>query len=239
MHRNCAKPLFIQDPWLLQGHNKKTVNATVTFLRYDGSFYAITCTHVLSAVSAGQTLMIAKGRSFIKLATAPGQYIHGNAHEFRPVPAIHEDAPDIAIFPMVSVSEEWFSTVAEVTPHELRDVNTWPNQTLCEAFGYATNHKIEDRGLLSTPGLSVVATLDEPSDKHTFWISSVVKDGYRGYDVSGMSGGPVFCSYGDEQIVFGIVKGSLRPRQGSPQDVIAIECERLSTSRFDGWLERI
>lgn len=49
--RFCA-PLFATDQFLHGGHTDASLNATVTFMKFESRVYGVTCHHVLSAFFA-------------------------------------------------------------------------------------------------------------------------------------------------------------------------------------------
>ena len=51
VHRSCS-PLFATDQFGVRGHNPKSTNATVTYVKFSNRIYALTCHHVLEALHA-------------------------------------------------------------------------------------------------------------------------------------------------------------------------------------------
>ncbi len=54
--RRQTDPAWLQDHFLHTGHDEKTRNATVTFVKRHGRHYAVTCRHVADALSDSRTV---------------------------------------------------------------------------------------------------------------------------------------------------------------------------------------
>lgn len=72
---NCA-PLYIQDAYLFGGYDASTKNATATFVKFGGRYYACTCRHAVDVVNKRRdtgtsplpTLALGLKKGFINLS---------------------------------------------------------------------------------------------------------------------------------------------------------------------------
>ena len=57
--RSQTDPLFLQDHFLVGGHDVDTKNATATFVQFERKQYAVTCRHVLEVMVGAPCVLLA------------------------------------------------------------------------------------------------------------------------------------------------------------------------------------
>lgn len=222
--RYCA-PLFATDRFLLTGHTDASINATITFVKFESRVYAVTCHHVLSAffseaVKKGLRIVpsVHSGRTIHQFGSfgPEGEYKWSiiSCREFpRPEDIGKPDTwdeldrknasrPDIAIADVTNIwpaLSKWRGACAI-------DLDAWQEpewqaaQPVWLAFGFPDGHKYQIGDKVAAPFPRVTAKLESsvPSpDKPTYTLSSTL-DVAHGFGFSGLSGGPVLTAHATE-----------------------------------------
>jgi hypothetical protein len=165
IHRMCA-PLFATEQFLKQSHDVSTASATVTFVKFEGRIFGVTCHHVLSAFYA--IAMREQRRIIPTIHSGPaihhiGQVTdHGgyrwafqSCREFLKPADVDDseagvaldrrnsDKPDIAIAELTTL----WSLLQNFRSAEAIDLDSWiepdwsATQPVAMAFGYPDDHK--------------------------------------------------------------------------------------------------
>lgn len=222
--RFCA-PLFATDQFLRGGHTDASMNATVTFVKFESRVYAVTCHHVLSAffaeavrtklpivpsIHAGHTVrqlgsIGQDGRyrwSMVSCRDLPREEDIGNCEALAELDRKNAVRPDIAIAEMTDVwpvfSEQRGAVAIDLDGWQRPD---WDNaQAIWLAFGYPDGHKSQIGNKVAVPFPRVTASLESSlptEDKPTFTLCSTL-DRAHGFGFSGLSGGPVLTAHATE-----------------------------------------
>lgn len=250
----CCEPLFILHPFLQSGHSAQTANATVTYVKYQRRFYAVTCKHVIESLKEVNTKNGAKPQ----LATAHGRSFNFYkrldpvTREFLPsfvTPALDEEL-DIAIHSFGEVLPTFVSEKGKlpIDLDKFLDVR-WGEVKLCAAAGFGTEHKYQSSDKVAAPMHVVVAELSNSirDDTEKIILSSALDKAHGTY-FSGMSGGPLFAE--DESgppifagIVFEGTPGSSKAWDERDRDQvfvnendILIKAHRVTPAIFDRWI---
>lgn len=219
----CA-PLFATVQFLRDGHHESTTSATVTFIRFEGRIYGVTCHHVLAAFYAAAikqqkriipTLHTTPGINQIGWPTAFGGYQWGfqSCREFlKPTDLTDSEAgtlldrknadkPDIGI---ADLTDMW-PLLQQFRAANAIDLDAWiePDwstaQSVWMAFGYPDDHKYRQDDKISAPMPRVSAQLvSAPStDRTQFTLCSTLASAH-GWGFSGLSGGPIVAAHTTE-----------------------------------------
>ena len=201
-------PVWFQDYFLSTGHDETTRNATVTFVKRRGCHYAVTCRHVLEAVTEPETV---PGARLPTMALEVDQVVlnfssitmEGIKSTFwAPKPERQSTRPDIALAKIDDSRWELLSSRKNnkvgIDLDSWREPN-WSDVQSCLASGYADEHKekttLEDGSeKLATWFLKVVTELDTTLELNEpkFSLYSHLDDPPV-YGFSGMSGGPLYA----------------------------------------------
>ncbi|QDG69445.1 hypothetical protein [Janthinobacterium tructae] len=220
----CA-PLFATGQFLQNGHNEATINATVTFVKFESRIYAVTCHHVLSAflsqaLKTGRRIApsIHSGRSIHQFhAYGPqGQYrwtfnscrdfpSNDNINDQRKLAELERrnlERPDIAI---ADLTDTW-NTISTLRNADAINLNDWVEpdwsviQPVWMAYGFPDGHKYQtdDKIAAPMPRIAVELASSIPSpDKPTYTLCSTLTSEH-GWGFSGISGGPVLVAHATE-----------------------------------------
>lgn len=229
LKRFCA-PLYATGRFLQGGHTEQSLNATATFVQFEGRFYAVTCHHVIAAFfSAG----IEKNLSLIptihtgNLIHQMGSYAQDGSYQWsflscREFPNAQDvcdenDAaleacarrngarPDLAIADITSIWDQLKDTrTAEALNLDAWNADDQPSlQPVWMAFGFPDQHKSQVDGKVAAPMPRVSAQLETSMDgePETFTLCSTLESAH-GWGFSGMSGGPVFAAHPDKDVIY-------------------------------------
>ena len=225
----CCEPLFLVDAWMRHGHSEATENGTLTYLKFEGRVYGVTCRHVVEAASPRMYAAVMHERTvwyFRSLDAEAGGY----ASTFR-FPLLSNDEPDIAIH---CFGSDMPSTQARKGKSPI-DLDAWQEPVwsqvrLGAAVGYGTEHRSRFEDKVRAPMLVVTATLCNSIDvdsKQMVFSDQLAAP--HGTFFSGMSGGPIFVDDGGENPKFaGIVF------EGAPGSSAAWKKRDLDQSFIDG-----
>lgn len=202
--------------------------ATVTFIEFEGGHYAVTANHVI------ETFREAAGDEWMKrwvpfVPKAPAFFI---TRPFIQAPIVDVHPPDIAISrinptALLKMGKKFFC---------LTDKQPKAPVLAALATGFPTAGKaLHASGAISLEGVDVVAQSvgSSPDSDQMQFYSDVDPSKLRG-DVSGMSGGPVFWSEGEEFGLLGVVKEALSSDTG-----VSIMCQRIKYDDLTYWVKRL
>ena len=223
--KNFCAPLFATEHFLNGGHDKSTINATVTFVQHKTRVYAVTCHHVIAAFRAES---LRKGKHFIPSIHSgvvirqfgafrdDGAYYWSfkSCRDFVPESEIDDteanekmvsknaNRPDIAI---ADITEVW-SAIHDAGDADVINLDNWVEpiwgdmQHLWMAFGYPTAHKYQENGKVIAPMPRVTAELASslPTEDNPKFVLGSTLDEKNNWGFSGLSGGPVLAAHSSD-----------------------------------------
>lgn len=246
-----SDPVFIGDYFLADGHSEQTINATATFVKFGGRYYACTCHHVQEIVDKQKvegehgrvTLQIMAGKSVLNLSAfrADGLQTVLNRPE--------EDGYPIDLC-IANISSHWQLLQREKGKKAI-DLDGWHEPPwekieMGAAAGYATHGKRRAGKFVETDMPLVIAESHSQLGPQTreFTMRSTL-DEPHGIYFSGMSGGPIVGCWDDKYLPIGFVfegEPSSPRKEASiytgPNDIF-IRGLLLTRDRFAGWLDSI
>lgn len=194
MNSHCA-PLFIGKNYLADGHDEKTISATVTFVRFEGVDYAITCRHVsdVAYASLNSTARIHFGRAVIQL-----KEFSGKTFERSLMDVDGDKKIDISITAFGSRYLETISGTSGKRKSPI-DLDNFQAVMVSEndiglAVGFPDAHKSLNGEFVQSPMVEAMAAFNtslEPGQE-TFALHSTL-DKPSKFGLSGISGGPIFA----------------------------------------------
>lgn len=227
MNSYCA-PLFIGKNYLADGHDEKTINATVTFVRLNGVDYAVTCRHVSEQAYAypTSTARLHFGRAVVQLKEFEGKSFE------RSLKDVDGDRKiDISITAFGNGYLEMINRTCG-KPKSPIDLDNFRAVVVNEndmgiAVGFPDEHKSLKGESVQSPMVEVVAAFNTSHEPHqeTFALHSNL-DRPSEFGLSGISGGPIFAlsaSGSGSPLPCGIVF------EGHPS---AVNCEPSSSDAF-------
>ncbi|MFC1502809.1 trypsin-like peptidase domain-containing protein [Pseudomonadota bacterium] len=260
-HFYCA-PIFIASTfsgtfWVKEEHlapekidENTTRSGTVTFIKYKGELYALTCKHVIDALKNKQREWKEEQEQKFNF-TPPEEGIgfytpidnnqyHFN-YEFTIVPVDDNGVqPDLAIARVELYSIERLKR----KPLIFTGKSKLPETGI--ASGYPEEQRIMKQGeklnTFSPKIVTCTATLNESMAGNIYIEDSI--DSHNDVDVlSGMSGGPLIWSSHDKFGLAGIVKSGydIQPKEGGLilNNCIVVHGERITPKLLDNWLKSI
>lgn len=211
--RRQTDPAWLQDCFLKTGHDEETNNATVTFVKRHGHYYAVTCRHVAESVTNPK---IVPGAKFPTIALHVNQSVLNLSGFSAQGYTQAIKSPDLAVKDIdIGIAQldgggngHWhmlskFKNKVPIDLDQWREPD-WRKIKYCLAAGYPDEHKerikIDDVEKLTSPFFSVVAEIASKlgrAERVIVLHSSL--DKAHGYYFSGMSGGPIYAIEGREQ----------------------------------------
>lgn len=217
----CA-PLWATGLYLAGGHTAESINATITFVQFEGRVYGVTCHHVLSAffsecvrrnlrmvptIFSGVVVHQLGGCDqngtynwhFVSCRSFPEQAEVNDEQALAELDRKNASLPDIAI---VDLSDYW-EALQEFRSAQAIDLDAWSTpdwdnwQATWLAFGYPDGHKEHVENKVSVPLLRVAAKLQTgfpTEDKPTVTLCSTLEEDH-GFGFSGLSGGPMMVAH--------------------------------------------
>jgi hypothetical protein len=253
--KNAARhsdPLYLSEPFLQGGHTSEKANGTVTYVKYKGQLFCVTCAHIYDQQFVGNHVkwLTVHGRQ--RYIYQFGTYLpEGYKSHFISLRVRESSAPDIAI---ARVGEPFPQIHMEPRGKEPIDLDSWnePNWSDLKvpvAFGYPTEHKTEADAFVQAPFVGVAAELTRPisTNDETFLMASTLETA-NDYYFSGMSGGAVYAVSDSESpltaigIVFEGTPGSAaewaaRDSQSFlTRSDIQIRAYLMTPRNFESWL---
>jgi len=246
--------LYLSSPFLRDGHSHEKANGTITYIKFRGEIYGVTCAHVYyEQTASGKVLTLhGKDRYILHLGALTPM---GYQSSFRPLRRENEsDGTDVAVISFGKGEAQYHLSRKNKSPIDLDSWTEpeWPEIRVPIAFGYPTEHKVQSGKYLQAPLVSVAAELTRAlteSDESFLMASSLAED--NRYYFSGMSGGPVYhlLDATAEPIPIGIVfegsPGSSAEWNARDSQAFLTKCDiqikahTLTPAIFEGWLRRI
>jgi len=193
-----CEPLYLSKHLMQDGHTANKANGTMTYVKYKGVTYGITCAHVYFVQEIGSSnerILTVFGNQLIYQFGLHSE--NGYQSHFRPLRTSTSDtaSPDIAI---IQLNQPYPSIYMEKKGKEAVDLDNWTSPNWDEikmamACGFPTEHKSESDTVVSAELAQVIA---EPAsslspDRESFLLASSLEEDCNIY-FSGMSGGPVY-----------------------------------------------
>lgn len=251
--RACSDPVYIQDYFLSDGHSEKTTNATATFIKFGGHYYACTCWHVVERM-AGEgiqtdndrmSLGLMVGKAIINLSSF---HAEGLQTAFKkPNGVLANDKIDIGLANIDScwdLLERDKGKVAIDLDHW--EMPLWDDLEMCAAAGYPTEHKERSGEIVESPMTLTIAELGSTIDAivQQFTLSSKLEEPH-GFYFSGTSGGPIIGCWDKEFQAIGLIFEGSPSSQKQQEDGfslagstdILIRGLLLTPDRFAEWLD--
>lgn len=255
--RHC-EPIYLMRNRRGQRHDEDTESATITYVKFDGKYYALTCAHVADAREGG----CADGQFLIPTVWG----ISGNGYAFR---AGSENklageflsltgsrcrlqGLDIAITPL---SQEFILLHMHEKGKVPLDLDEWeePDWKLirtCATWGFPNRQKSSSGRNVSAKLLTTILELQSQPmsfDRDEFLLVSSLPESV-GMSLSGLSGSVIYCLHDDKSMTpIGIVyegcpgDPSSKKVDGSfygPSD-FQIHAFVLSPTKFRDWLKAL
>ena len=210
--RRQTDPAWLQDHFLSKGHDETTRSATFTFVKRHGRHYAVTCRHIIEAISdpkmipgaRNPTVAIHIGKRVLNLSYFTAKGLALGIHV--PHAETKQEEVDVAIAPLEDSYWDLLTSRKNKVAIDLdnwREPN-WQSVKYCLAAGYPDEHKgkvLSEGG--EKVGNQLVVVVAEVSSRlarseRLIALSSTL-DKAHCYYFSGMSGGPVYAVEGHEQ----------------------------------------
>jgi hypothetical protein len=252
---HCA-PLYIEDYFLMRGHDASTKNATATFVTFEGRYYACTCRHAIEIVQKRRdigfspfetlALFFDKTRIPLSLFTAEGL----KDVMTMVAPEVGEEFMDLAIadisahWPLVSSLGKAAIDMNPEFHHEPR----WARAQMLAAVGYPEVRKRnvtreDGEGRLFGTMAFIIADKSGDIDRHDRIVlmrSDLGKP--HGWFFSGISGGPMYVIQEEKILPVGIIfEGWPQTKNDPPHEEltdhdIMIRGLTLTPENFKRWL---
>jgi hypothetical protein len=222
-------------------------NGTLTFVEHEGSFYALTCHHVLEELEKTQNnwqkeqvekYSFSPPLNGFELFTPIGNKQYHFNYKLKPVPKNDDGTqPDIA---MAKIDRSFIEKLGR-RPLPLIEDQTQSSQ-MAIACGYAEEQRCLRKGknldTLAPKLVTCIATLQMTGNGDLLLQDSIEK--HNEVDVlSGMSGGPIMCSNNYGYDLAGIVKEGFDIQSKENQLVegnnIRIFGEKIGLKEFNIW----
>jgi len=233
--------LFLLDSSIGKQPTESDINATLTFVEYDGKTYGITCKHVVDIFKNKETSE--KNTCFATLTK--GKYIILNNFVCPQSDCLILPAPDIAIR---QIHPDFPKAIGKI-PIKLEQQSLHDLRGIKHAFavGYPTKQKkkinVQNGYRIEMRCVHALAEITPISNNHLLLYAELDQP-VKIQDFSGMSGGPVFWTNENKYGLLGIIYEALPPNPGdlTPSDSslgegprICIKAELLTPERFEVW----
>lgn len=253
-----CEPIYLMRNIRGERQDRDTESATVTYVKFNGKYYALTCAHVADAREDGveskpllvPTVWGLSGKGFAFRAGSENS-LAGEFRTFKRARSGHR-RPDIAI---ALLSDDFIRLHMQPkgkTPLDLDKLEQldWSLVRTCAAWGFPNNAKSSSGTVVSAALLTVILELQSQRmsyDRDEFVLASHLPES-DGTSFSGLSGSAVYCLQKD---------GGIRPvgivYEGSPGDSSSEKADGsfygpsdfqinalvLSQGKFKGWLESL
>jgi hypothetical protein len=203
---SVTEPLYLSEHFMRDGHSAEKANGTMTYIRFEGHLFGVTCAHVYfqqydESGIAGKCLTAFGDRVVYQFGTWVES---GYKSHFRSMRNSSGDTsnPDIAI---VFLDEAYESihmsrkSKSAINLSAMEEPN-WKSANMCMAAGFPTEHKTQTEQIVSAELLQVIAECTTPISpgREKFSLFSCLSEPHNVY-LSGMSGGPIFCDSVNEE----------------------------------------
>lgn len=229
--RHCVG-IFIHEPKIGVEPNENDLNATLTFVKFNGKTYGITCKHVTEKENRPSFVTLTQGKQCII-----NDFICPQGDIFV------YPAPDIAIRQIHPNFPQAIGKIPiKVEQNNIPALNTIRHSV---AVGFPTKEKqkfaVQNGNRIEMPCVHALAEISSINKSNgQLSLHSELEQNVQIKDFNGMSGGPVFWSTEKEYGLLGITYAALLPNPsenslgGGPR--IAIKSELVTPERFKNWL---
>jgi hypothetical protein len=200
-------PLYISHRFLVQGHNKDTLSATGTFVRFKGLHYVVTCRHVLA---------LANHSKYFNLSIVVDRIHFGLSNIIGPGPAVSsfrtplDESGAHQIDVCISPVDHAWGHIVQVKGKKAVDLDSWTepdwaNISTAFACGWLNKKDQTDTTIITT-GIHVYAELGSKLSQNDRQFTMHSETGKSdGPSLSGLSGGLIHTTKEQGEIPFGIV----------------------------------
>ena len=197
--QNC-EPLYLSHPFMRDGHSANKANATISYVKYRGTVYGITCAHVYDQQfgESGDTekvLTVWGDRLIYRFGNWAQDGYQSHFRLLRKSGSSSESL-DIAVIKLLAPFPELHLARKGKIPIDLDhwEEPDWGSISTCVVSGYPTEHKEQSDSHVAANLLQIVAELTRPLSAGTndFMLASTLPE-KNDYFFSGVSGGPVYC----------------------------------------------
>jgi len=211
-------------------------NGTITFIEYSGKTYGITCWHIIEIFRKAEKK---HGEHTHTMRTMVNGFYVIMDRFVRPSPELCQPQPDIAIR---EINPEHIKKI-EKAPIKLEFLPKIPDGIHhAIAIGFPT--KLKDKKQesevfhrISMPHVSIVAKLSNGKPTQRFNMFSELKEDPAVLDFSGVSGGPIYWSTGDEFGIIGITYESVAGTRLFGPKSIQISGELATPEIIEKWIQ--
>lgn len=251
-----CEPLYLSKALMLDGHSAEKANGTITYIKYKGKIYGVTCAHVLFSQNLGtQNERVLSVFGMNRVHYQFGAITrNGYLSNFRALRKSPDDVipPDIAVtrldepFPsihMMSKGKKAIDLDKWTQPY-------WNDINICVACGFPTEHKTQTDTIVSAGLVQVFAEPAGPlsPDRESFLLASSLDNECEVY-LSGMSGGPVYVE-GEREGAIDLIGIVYEGSPGSSKDWehrhegafmtkkdIQVKAYTITPGIFENWLK--
>ncbi|WP_155626014.1 hypothetical protein [Burkholderia vietnamiensis] len=253
-----CEPIYLMRNRRGEVHNEATESATITYVKFNGKYYGLTCAHVADAREGGlagkpflvPTVWGLSGKGFAFRAGSKNAL----AGEFRFLerPRYGNRRLDIAIAPL---SDDFIRLHMQTKGKVPLDLDKWEELDwslvrTCATWGYPNRQKSSSGAVVSAKLLTTILALQSQPmsfDRDEFLLASSLPESV-GTSFSGLSGSAIYCLHSDGCITpVGIIYEGM---PGDPSSKMAdgsfygpsdfqIQAIVLSQAKFRGWLEML
>ncbi|MBO2591753.1 trypsin-like peptidase domain-containing protein [Shewanella algae] len=233
----AISPNFTQD---LYASRESDVydSATVTFFKYEGKFYGVTCWHVVEILQEAERTNGKGTHSFHTMLN--GFYTIGNRF-YQPTAKFGQPRPDIAIREVLG---DFINHLGK-TPIDVENIVA-PSEVpdFAYAVGFPTKLKYSkevredfiNKKQVVMPHIQVLAEITNQNIKQRFTMHSESTEDLDVKSFSGTSGGPIFWSNNDEYGLIGIIYESITGTMLASDKTIHISAECANKDEVIRWI---
>lgn len=252
-----CEPVYLMRSCSGERHDEYTESATITYVKFEGKSYAVTCAHVADAREGGlecgpflvPTVFGLSGKGFA--FRAGSKHVLAGEFRFLERPRHGRRRLDIAI---ASLSDD-FIRLHMLTKRKVPlDLDKWVGVDwnlirTCASWGFPNRQKSASGAVVSAKLLTTILELQSRSmsfDRDEFLLASSLPESV-GMSFSGLSGSAIYCLRRDRGITpVGIIYEGM-PGDPSGEKVdgsfygpsdFQMQALVLSPTKFRGWLER-
>ncbi|XHO03810.1 hypothetical protein ACEQUB_00673 [Ralstonia syzygii] len=253
-----CEPIYLMRNRSGEKHDEGTDSATITYVKFNEKYYALTCAHVADAREGG----LEGGPSLVPTVWGPSG--HGFAFragsenalagEFRFLerPRNGHRRPDIAIAPL---SEDFIRLHMQAKGKVPLDLDKWEELDwslvrTCATWGFPNRQKFSSGAVINAKLLTTILALQSQPmsfDRDEFLLASSLPESV-GISFSGLSGSAIYCLQSDGcmtpvGIIYEGMPGDPSSKKADgrfygPSD-FQIQAFVLSQTKFRGWLEML
>lgn len=193
-----SAPIFLEGKFYNTGHTESTLNATVTFVKFEDNLYLVTCKHVIDAICKDDRIEnnFTLRLNFENIDLDFSTFLFDGKKNGVMCPTFNiVQGNDLAI---LKIDRDFFDLVASKKKKAYIDLDDFKTPPVVQgniviACGWADEHKRHDSGILHTPMVEINIEInhDYNPTEDIFSMHSRMEQEEVFY-YSGVSGGPVF-----------------------------------------------